>query len=298
MTHPAEGAPDADPDCLQGSVAPTAAAVQPLLTTTSLGRHWVHEPVLASTNRTAAALAGAGAPAGLVVTAEAQSAGRGRQGRVWHSPPGLNLYVSVVLRPAVAVPRVPQIALVTGLALCRALRQACAGVAVSLKWPNDLWVGSRKLAGILCEMDADGRRLRHVVVGVGLNVNLDRADFPGELSDRATSLRLETGLMQSRPRLLAAFLNALEPAMDDWLHADDLGPFLEEMDRLSMLRGRRLRIEAGQRVVEGLAVGLAADGRLRLCTAAGGEVLIHSGDAHILPDMPAPAGDGPGRECR
>lgn len=283
MTHPAEGAPAAASDGLQDCAAPTAAAVQPLLTTTSLGRYWVHESELASTNRTAATLADAGAPAGLVVTAEAQRAGRGRQGRVWHSPPGLNLYVSVVLRPAVAVPRVPQIALVTGLALCRALRQACPGVAVALKWPNDLWVGSRKLAGILCEMDADGRRLRHVVVGVGLNVNLDRADLPPELSERATSLRLETGRAQSRPRLLAAFLNAFEPALDDWFRADDLGPFLEEMDRLSMLRGRRLRIEAGARVVEGLAAGLAADGRLRLRTADGGEVLIHSGDAHLLP---------------
>lgn len=283
MTRSVDGASDAISDSLRCAAAPTAAAVQPLLTTTSLGRHWVHEAELASTNRTAAALAGAGAPAGLVVTAEAQSAGRGRQGRAWHSPPGLNLYVSVVLRPAVAVPRLPQIALVTGLALCRALRQACAGVAVSLKWPNDLWVGSRKLAGILCEMDADGRRLRHVVVGVGLNVNLTRADLPAELSERATSLRLEAGQAQSRPRLLAAFLNAFEPALDDWLRADDLGPFLEELDGLSMLRGRRLRIESGERVLEGTAAGLAADGRLRLRTADGAEVLIHSGDAHLLP---------------
>lgn len=262
---------------------PVASAVQPLLTTRMLGRHWVFESEMPSTNRAAAALALAGVPHGLVVTADAQTQGRGRLGRSWHSPAGVNLYASLVLRPALAVARVPQIALVTAVALCRALCAVCPTVPVGVKWPNDLWVGSRKLAGVLCEMDAEVDRVRHVVVGVGLNVNTTAAELPAELAERATSLRLEQGSVVSRPRVMAAFLNAFEPALDEWLRAEDLGPFIAELERHSVLNGRRIRVDLGRRCLEGTAVGVAADGRLRLRAAAGAEVLVSSGDAHIVP---------------
>jgi len=261
---------------------PVASAVQPLLTTASLGRNWRYEPELPSTNRTAATLAGAGAPHGLVVTADAQTQGRGRMGRSWHSPAGLNLYVSVLLRPLAAAPRVPQISLVTAVALCRALQTVCPAVPVAVKWPNDLWARNRKLAGILCEMDAEVDRVRHVIVGVGLNVNLTAAELPGDLAQRATSLRLETGGTVSRPEVLAAFLNAFEPALDQWLRADDLGPFLAELEQRSVLAGQRILVDAGSRTIAGTAVGIAPDGRLRLRSEGGPEVLISSGDAHIL----------------
>lgn len=261
---------------------PVASAVQPLLRTLALGRAWVYENELPSTNRTAVALAAAGAPHGLVVTADAQSQGRGRMGRSWHSPAGRNLYVSIVLRPAVPAPRVPQISLLTALALCRALHTVCPTVPVAVKWPNDLWVGARKLAGILCEMDAEVDRVRHVVVGVGLNVNLGSEDLPGDLSERATSLRLEAGAVVPRPEVLAAFLNDFEPALDQWLRVDDLSPFLAELEAISVLQGRRIRVDAGTRVLEGAAAGIAPDGRLRLRLESGPEVLVSSGDAHVL----------------
>jgi BirA family biotin operon repressor/biotin-[acetyl-CoA-carboxylase] ligase len=261
---------------------PRAAAVQPLLHTTALGRYWVFQPELASTNRIAAELAAAGAPQGLVVTAESQTQGRGRLGRTWHSPAGRNLYVSILLRPEVAVVRVPQISLVTALALRRALAEVCPRLPVAVKWPNDLWVGSRKLGGILCEMDAELDRVHHVVVGVGLNVNLTAEDLPGDLVGRATSVLLELGAPASRPRLLAAFLNAFEALLDEWLRGDDLTPFLGELEGCSVLAGRHIRVDLGRSTVAGLAVGVAPDGRLRLRTDNGNELLISSGDAHIL----------------
>ncbi len=266
----------------QDTDQPRASAVQPLLRTVALGRSWVFEPELSSTNRVAGELAAAGAPHGLVVSAEAQTQGRGRLGRLWHSPPGRNLYLSVLLRPEVAAVRVPQVSLLTALAARRALAEVCPTLLVMVKWPNDLWVGPRKLGGILCEMDAELDRVRHVILGVGLNVNLTAADLPADLVGRATSVRLELGTPISRPRLLAAFLNALETLLDEWLKGDDLGPFVGELEDASALAGRRLRVDLGVRSVEGTAVGIAPDGRLRLRQHDGGELLVSSGEAHIL----------------
>ena len=124
--------------------------------------------------------------------------------------------------------------------------------------------------------------MRHVVVGVGLNVNLGSEDLPGDLSERATSLRLEAGAVVPRPEVLAAFLNDFEPALDQWLRVDDLSPFLAELEAISVLQGRRIRVDAGTRVLEGAAAGIAPDGRLRLRLESGPEVLVSSGDAHVL----------------
>lgn len=267
---------------LEGTDQPVGVAVQPLLRTTVLGRHWVYEVQVPSTNRVAASRAAAGAPAGLVVVADAQTQGLGRMGRQWHSPGGRNLYVSLVLRPSVPTVRVPQISLLVGLALRRALGAVCPAVPVTLKWPNDLWVRGRKLAGVLCEMDAEVDRVRYLIVGVGLNVNAESGDWPPDLADRATSLRIETGEAWARPQILAAFLNALEPLLEQWRAADDLGPFLEELDGASVLCGRRVRVAAGGRDVEGCVLGTAPDGRLRLEAGTGAEVRVCSGDAHIV----------------
>jgi BirA family transcriptional regulator, biotin operon repressor / biotin---[acetyl-CoA-carboxylase] ligase len=261
--------------------APRAAAVQPLLCTAELGRQWVFEREVSSTNLVAAELAAGGAPHGLVVTAEAQTQGRGRLGRTWHSPPGRSLYVSILLRPKVPVARVPQISLLTALAVRRALTVVCPRLEVKVKWPNDLWVGERKLGGILCEMAAEADQVRHVVVGVGVNVNLAADEFPADLAGRATSLRRELGTPIARPPLLAAFLNAFEVLLSEWLQAVDLGPFLAELEGCSALSGRRVRVDLGRDRAEGLATGLAPDGRLRLRLDRGGERLLSSGEAHL-----------------
>ena len=149
-----------------------------------------HFETLDSTNDLAKELAVQGAPEGTVVVAEAQTGGRGRLGREWDSPPGVGLYVSLVLRPMLPPMELPQITLTTAVAVVRAVRRV-AGVAPGIKWPNDLLLNGKKLGGILTEMETESDRIRHVVVGLGLNVN--NPGFPPELAATATSLTLTAG---------------------------------------------------------------------------------------------------------
>jgi BirA family biotin operon repressor/biotin-[acetyl-CoA-carboxylase] ligase len=162
-----------------------------------------------STNDAAKALARAGAPAGTVVTADAQTSGRGTKGRAWDSPPGLGLYASIVLQPpAEALALLP---LAAGLA-ARAAVERSAGVEARLRWPNDLEWEGRKLGGILCESGFTGAVLDFSVVGIGINVGQAKDDFPAELRDRAVSLRMAAG----RSVDVEAVLGALLPALDEW----------------------------------------------------------------------------------
>jgi BirA family biotin operon repressor/biotin-[acetyl-CoA-carboxylase] ligase len=203
--------------------------------------------------------------------------------RPWHSPAGRNLYLSVLLRPEVAPPRVPQLAIVVAIALCEALAECLPEVPVRIKWPNDLWIGDRKLCGILCEMEAEMMVVHHVIVGVGLNVNMTERDFLPELRPTGTSLRLEAGREVSRAQILAAFLNRLEPLLERWNEADDLAPFLAAYNQRSLLHGRQIRVEQHRQTLVGRAVGISPLGEL-LLESDGGVLRIHSGDAHIQRD--------------
>src|SRR5262245_25591061 len=199
------------------SLPPTADTVGAALGTRWLGRAYEWHAVCASTSDLVAERARAGAPAGLVIAADAQTAGRGRLGRSWHSPAGANLYVSLLLRPRRPAAEIPPLTLLAGAAIARAI--APLGVSPRLKWPNDVQLVDaadrrRKLAGVLTEMASAGERVEHVVVGVGVNVNVTA--FPAELAERATSLRLALGAPVDRARVLAAVLNAFEPLYEEF----------------------------------------------------------------------------------
>jgi BirA family biotin operon repressor/biotin-[acetyl-CoA-carboxylase] ligase len=181
-----------------------------------LGRAFEWHAECGSTNDLAAERARAGAPTGLVVVADAQTRGRGRLGRTWHSPAEENLYVSILLRPTRPPAEIPPLTLLVGGAVAGAL--VSFGLEPRLKWPNDVELldetgGRRKVAGILTEMASAGPNASHVVVGVGINVN--GAEFPPEIADRATSLQRALGrpaaVALDRLAVLAALLNALEP---------------------------------------------------------------------------------------
>jgi BirA family biotin operon repressor/biotin-[acetyl-CoA-carboxylase] ligase len=192
----------------------TAERIAGALTTGRLGRAYRRLEACASTSDEVARLARQDAPEGTVVVAETQTAGRGRQGRVWHSPPGENLYVSLLLRPAIPASAVPPLTLLAGAVVAEVL--VAAGAAPRLKWPNDVLLptstGLRKAAGILTEMATERDRVRQVVLGLGLNVNTET--FPPDLATRATSVRASIGHPLDRAALLTAFLNAFEPAYD------------------------------------------------------------------------------------
>jgi BirA family transcriptional regulator, biotin operon repressor / biotin---[acetyl-CoA-carboxylase] ligase len=169
--------------------------------------HWLETTT--STNDVAAHLAELGADEGTTVVAEAQTAGRGRLGRTWFSPPGAGLYVSIVLRPSgdLSTRSNPAafLTLASGVAITEGVR-ASTGLPVEIKWPNDVMIGGRKLAGILAEATAQADRLQHIIVGFG--VNLQPAAFPLELAKRATSIEAETGRPADRAQIFSQILTA------------------------------------------------------------------------------------------
>ena len=221
-----------------------------------IGSPRVHHRVTDSTNERAKELAATGAPHGTLVTADEQTAGRGRQGRVWTAPPRSAVLMSVVLREFDE--RLP---LTAAVAVADALPAEAA-----IKWPNDVWIGRRKVAGILVE----GRPQEGwAVLGVGLNVGTER--FPAELAETATSLRL-AGIEDDTEAVLAATLRSL----DAWLGAPS-ARVLEAWRSLDALKGERVRWADG----EGVADGIDDSGALRVKTEAG-HVTLHAGEVHLL----------------
>jgi BirA family transcriptional regulator, biotin operon repressor / biotin---[acetyl-CoA-carboxylase] ligase len=186
------------------SLAPET--VEPLLRG-RFGRPYSHFERVASTQRELAV----NAPEGAVAVAEEQTAGRGRLGRRWLAPPRTSLLMSVNLLPAVPTDRLPELSIVAGRAVADAVA-ATTGIEAELKFPNDLLIGGRKVAGILAEA-RDGR----VVLGVGINVNLEESELPRDVDTPATSLLVETGARVSRADLLVALLERLEERYDDWV---------------------------------------------------------------------------------
>jgi len=261
---------------IDGDLAPVRVA--DAITTRSLGRAYVFLPTCASTNDEAAARAAAGADQGLLVVSDEQSAGRGRRGRTWHSPAGENLYLSLLLRPAVPAHRIAPLTLVAGAALARALM--ALGFSPRLKWPNDVLLdgpeGLRKVAGILTEMATEGRRVRHAVLGIGINVNA-RA-FPGELAERATSLRHLRGAAVDRVNVLATFLGAFEPLYDDFV-ASGPGAGLRAWQDFALF-GQACWVQSGARRTEGIAESVDEHGALLIRTGDGKLVAIHAGEVN------------------
>ena len=233
-------------------------------------------PVTDSTNRVAMEIAENGAKHGTVVVADAQTAGRGRMGRRWVSPAGKNLYVSLLLRPSVPTVDAPRLALVAGVALAEAVE--AMGVPASLKWPNDLYCGGRKAAGVLAEMASDPDGVRHVVIGVGLNVNMEEDDFPPDLRGTATSLRIRSGRAFRRVDILAGLLDAFGTRYEEFIGCG-FAALRDGWDRRDFLRGRRvlLRWQGGEGW--GTADGLDTVGALRFLPDGGSAIeSVHSGE--------------------
>jgi len=262
-----------------------AEEVVPRLATRWLARHYTWLDETDSTNRVAAELARSGAPHGATVVAEGQTAGRGRLGRRFFSPPYLNLYTSIVLRPHLDTARAPTAILAAAVAVAET---AAAFVpdpgAVEIKWPNDVLLGGRKTSGILMEMGAEATRVAHLVLGIGVNLNVDRSSFPDEFRALATSLSTHRGAPVDRIDFAARLYDTLEAVLD--LHAQDgfeaVRPRFEARFRM---RGRRVRVvdavSGGAAPLEGVAAGIDADGALVVERADGGRTRVVAGDVTI-----------------
>lgn len=215
-----------------------------------------------STNDVARELAAAGAPTGTVVLAEEQRRGRGRAGRAWSSDPGLGLWLSMILRPPAE--RLAALPIAVGLQVARALDPWAVHSPVMMKWPNDLLIGDRKLAGILCEASWAGGRSDHVIVGIGMNLLHAPDDFPPELRTTATSLAAATGKPVSRYEVATGVVEAV-------LAASSYGFSLAEAEARDALRQKHLEVrepETGSLIASGLGAGITDDGELLVSSAA------------------------------
>jgi BirA family biotin operon repressor/biotin-[acetyl-CoA-carboxylase] ligase len=239
-----------------------------------LGRELVVLADTASTNDEAMRRGREGAPHGLVVLADTQSRGRGRQGHVWHSPPGENLYVSMLLRLELPPMRVPPLTLAAGVAVCDTV--TALGVPASLKWPNDVLVREGgKVAGILTEMSTRGMRADCVVVGIGLNVNT--AAFPPELPNATSLRRARGGAPFDRAEVAARLLAALEERFERFV-AEPTRLLADAWRARSHVFGQRLRVSSEGVTFEGVARDLDDDGALLLETDAGERVRVIAGE--------------------
>jgi BirA family biotin operon repressor/biotin-[acetyl-CoA-carboxylase] ligase len=204
-------------------------------------------------------------PQGAVAVAEHQTAGRGRSGRRWEDTPSRALLCSVLLRPPPGAP-LPQLSLVVGLAVAEAIEDATR-LATVIRWPNDVLVGEKKVAGILLEASGE-----EVACGIGVNVNQEPGEMPAETRTPATSLRLATGRVLDRGALLAGLLRELDRRYAQWLEAG-LAALVPELERRNSMRGRPVVVEGRS----GIAGRIAPDGRLT-ATIDGEAVLIESGE--------------------
>lgn len=242
---------------------------------TLFGKRIYHFFKTDSTNRVAFELGQAGEPEGAIVLAEEQSAGRGRAGRTWHSERATGIYVTLLLRPKLAPVQAPVLTMMAGLSAHAAV-EALTGLAVDLKWPNDLMIRGKKAGGILTEMHADPGQVRFVIVGIGLNVNQER--FSGELSALATSLRQETGKTQSRMELLVRLLREFETDYNRFLR-EGMPSVIQRFKVVSSYaHGKKVRVTNGAESYVGTTAGLGPEGLLQVEREDGRVVTVIAGD--------------------
>jgi BirA family biotin operon repressor/biotin-[acetyl-CoA-carboxylase] ligase len=244
-----------------------------------LGREIVFYEKLDSTNSAALDFAEKEGE-GLVVLADSQEKGRGRRGRVWLSPAGANIYMSVVLKPETIPEDTILITLMAAVACATALRNV-AGIDVRIRWPNDLMVSDKKLGGILTELKVSGKKIAFAIVGIGINLNIDTKILPAEIRDLATSVRDETGETQSRERVVAELMNEMSRWYSVFKKADREA-ILSAWRSLNSTIGRQVEVMTGQGTYEGLAEAVDDEGMLLLRLRSGEVKRINSGDLRML----------------
>ena len=233
-----------------------------------------------STNDVVEKMALDGVAEGVVVIAESQTKGRGRLSRRWESSAGKGLWLSVLLRPSIAPQAATQITIGAAVSVVRAIRQV-TGVEADIKWPNDVQVQGRKLCGILTELTAEVDRVRFLILGLGLNINQTPQDFPSEVRKIATSLAIESGEPVDRPNLAARLLEDLEHDYSR-IRRGDFEKVATEWERCCSTLGKSVRIQMGDRVIQGRAESLDAEGALILRTTHGNLERILGGDVTVL----------------
>jgi len=255
----------------------TEQALRKRLNTSVFGHKIYTFETIDSTNNCAKAIAGCWGEEGTVVIAEQQTAGRGRLGRIWEASPNENLIFSIVLRPKVAPGGLNLLPLYAAVAIAEAIEKATA-LKVECKWPNDLLVGKRKIAGILIEGSVKQNIVEYVVIGIGINVNQKR--FAGELQSKATSLSLETGKVIDRADLFRTILSSLEQHYNA-VAAKGFNSIIPLWVSRSTMINRTISVSQQGNVISGIVKGLSTDGGLIL-QSNGTEKTLFAGDVTVV----------------
>ncbi|HET6348327.1 MAG TPA: biotin--[acetyl-CoA-carboxylase] ligase [Candidatus Krumholzibacteria bacterium] len=260
---------------------PLPADVQRHLATARLGRRMYFHPDVTSTNDIALDLARHGEPEGTVVIADHQRAGRGRRGRVWSSPPQRNLMLSMILRPGSDARGALPVTLVSAMSISVVLSKLL-DIDVRVKWPNDVVCERGKIAGILAESSVSGSGLAFVVVGTGINVNARAEDLPAAPAYPAASCFTLTGSEWDRAKIAADVLGTIEAYYDRFLR-DGFATLRGAYEARLAHLGRRVAFEQQGRQADGVVLGVAGDGALRVESSGGGETLLYGESIEVLP---------------
>ena len=250
------------------------------LATKWLGRTIYYYDAVESTNLLAIELAQQGTPHGTVVLADQQFSGRGRGTRTWHSPAGVGIYCSAVLRPTTPPAKAQLITLMAGVSIVKAIA-LCTGLSPRVKWPNDILINDKKVAGILLESMISGTQIGHSVLGFGVNVNNGPADLPENPRMQVSSLLMEQKEPVDRITLLIEIFSELERLYHIFEH-EDFPIILEQWRRYSSTLGQRVRIWHKDEATEGIALDLTEDGGLLVRLEGEKEIVIHAGDVEHL----------------
>ncbi len=248
-----------------------------------MATRWAGHPLtyyetIGSTNLQAKMDAENGAPQGALVVADMQTAGRGRRGRSWNSPPGTNVYFTLLLKPDFSPDQAAMLTPVMALAVAEGIRRTC-GLTPGIKWPNDVLIGDKKVCGILAELSVEQDFIHYVVIGVGINVGLQ--EFPPEVAPKAACLQQECGRRVDRAQLVADVMDAFEAYYQVFLESGDLSGLAGQYNSLLVNVDREVKVLDPKGEWSGISHGITPTGELRVERADGVETLVYAGEVSV-----------------
>lgn len=258
----------------------TADEIRLGLQTSFIGQNIHYEESVESTQKIANRLANENVPEGTVVIAEEQLSGKGRMGRPWHSPKYTGVWMSLILRPNIPLPKAPQLTLLTAVSVVQAIEEA-TGLRPEIKWPNDILLNGKKLTGILTEMQAEADRIHSIIIGIGINVNQKPDDFPIELQSIATSLSIEKEAANiSRAALIRSIFKHFERLYLLYLE-EGFFPIKCLWESFAVSIGKQIKARTLTAVIEGKALGITEEGVLQIQDETGKIHQVYSADIEL-----------------
>ena len=254
------------------------AEIESLVDTKWAGKNVVYYDEIDSTNNRAKEAGDNGAAHGTLFVADMQVAGKGRRGRVWKSPSGSSIYMTILLYPEISPLKAPQLTLVMAIAVAEGIKEV-TGLDTKIKWPNDIVVNGRKICGILTEMSTEIDYINHVVIGAGINVNQD--DFPEDIRKTASSLKMELGKQVKRSELIAAIMKSFEKDYEIFVKTEDLSGLQELYNSMLVNLDRDVKVLEPGNEYEAHALGINKTGELIVRTAEGEEKEIYAGEVSV-----------------